>query len=185
MKARFNAKDSLAGMLLLSHPGMKDPNFGRAVVLITSHDADGAIGVVINQPLSRRLGELGSDFAIGALAKVPLYRGGPVDTGKLLLAGWRWRPEEEEFEIQFGLEPARAELLALDPKATVRGFFGYSGWTKGQLENEMEHKTWFVAEPSGYNLTSEDGPALWRMVLGSLDPQLRVLVDEPDDPTRN
>ncbi len=184
MKAR-RSTDSFAGQLLLSHPAMKDPNFGRTVVLLSAHDADGALGVVINRPLGKRLGELSADFAIGPLAKVPLYRGGPVETEKLILAGWRWRETSHEFELQFGLDPERAERLALDPRATVRGFLGYSGWGKGQLENEMRQQTWFVAGPADYNLSSEDGPSLWRLILGSLDPQLKLLAQEPDDPALN
>lgn len=184
MKSR-RAPASLAGQLLLAHPAMKDPNFGRTVVLLSAHDADGALGVVLNRPLGRRLGELGADFALGPLSRVPVYRGGPVETEKLILAGWRWRAQTGEFELQFGLEPERAEMLALDPTATVRGFLGYAGWGKGQLEREMKQQTWFVAGPADYNLGSEEGPALWRLILGSLDPQLKLLADEPDDPTRN
>jgi len=185
MKSRGSSGRSLAGHLLLSHPVMKDPNFGRTVVLLSAHDADGALGVVINRPLGRALGELSPDFAVGALAKVPLYRGGPVETDKLILAGWRWRPDTGDFEVQFGLDPERAEQLALDPNATLRGFLGYAGWSKGQLEGEMRQQTWFVADPADFNLVSEDGPGLWRLVLGALDPELKLLADEPEDPSRN
>jgi putative transcriptional regulator len=185
MKARRTSHDSLAGQLLLSHPAMKDPNFGRTVVLLSAHDPDGALGVVINRPVGKRLGEIGPEFAVGPLAKVPLYHGGPVETGKLILAGWRWQEHSGDFELQFGLDPQRAEMLALDPRATVRGFLGYSGWSKGQLEKEMKQQTWFVAGPADYNLSSEDGPGLWRLILGSMDPELKLLADEPEDPSKN
>lgn len=185
MKSRRSSVESLAGQLLLSHPAMKDPNFGRAVVLLSAHDVEGALGVVINRPLGRRLGDLSAEFALGSLSKVPLYRGGPVETEKLILAGWRWREDSSEFELQFGLDPQRAEMLALDPRATLRGFLGYSGWGKGQLEKEMRQQTWFIAGPADYNLASEDGPKLWQMILGSMDPELKLLADEPEDPSRN
>lgn len=185
MKSRRKDTDSLAGRLLLSHPAMKDPNFHRTVVLMSAHDADGALGVVLNRPLGGRLAELSADFALGPLAAVPLYDGGPVEKEKLILAAWRWRESGHEFELHFGLDPERATALADTPGCTLRGFLGYSGWGKGQLENEMKHRTWFVAGPADYNLSAEDGPALWRMILGSLDPELKLLADEPDDPTRN
>lgn len=186
MKARrHQTKESLAGQLLLAHPAMKDPNFGRAVVLLSAHDSDGALGVVINHPLSKRLGDLNSDFALGPLSKVPLYQGGPVEREKLIFAAWRWCNDTAEFELQFGLDPLRAEMLALDPHVTLRAFLGYSGWGKGQLENEVVQDTWFLAGPADYNLSSEDGPALWRLILGSLDPHLKLLADEPDDPQLN
>lgn len=182
---RSQPKDSLAGSLLLSHPVMKDPNFARTVVLMSAHDANGALGVVINRPLHRRLDEISPDFALSPLAKVPLYSGGPVEQEKLILAAWRSRAETEEFELHFGLDPERATALVAEPGYLLRGFLGYSGWGKGQLENEMRHHTWFVAGPADYNLGAEDGPALWRMILGSLDPELKLLADEPEDPSRN
>jgi putative transcriptional regulator len=184
MKPRRRA-ESLAGQLLLAHPALKDANFARTVVLLSAHDADGALGVVLNRPLGRRLGALGGDFALGPLAQVPLYTGGPVEPEKLLLAGWRWRAKTHEFELHFGLDPARAEELLAGGDVAVRGFLGYAGWSGGQLENELKQQTWFVAGPADYNLAAEDGPALWRLVLGSLDPQLKLLADEPEDPTRN
>lgn len=185
MRPRQSRSDSLAGHLLLAHPVMKDPNFSRAVILMSAHDADGALGVVINRPLGRRLVDLSPDFSFGPLASVPLYGGGPVEKEKLILAGWRWQGNENGFELQFGLDPERAAVLLADPRATVRGFLGYAGWGKGQLDHEMESHTWFVAGPADYNLTAEEGPALWRMILGSLDPELKLLADEPDDPTLN
>ena len=72
-----------------------------------------------------------------------------------------------------------------DPNATLRGFLGYAGWSQGQLEGEMRQQTWFVADPANFNLVSEDGPGLWRLVLGALDPELKLLADEPEDPSRN
>lgn len=183
MKSRRPRPETLAGRLLLAHPVLKDPNFTRSVILLSSHDADGALGVVLNRPLSRRLGELDEAFIATPLAQVPLYRGGPVETEKLILAAWRW--SDGGFELQFGLDPERATLLLADPRTILRGFLGYAGWGKGQLENEMRHRTWFVADPTGYNLSSEDGAGLWRMVIGSLDPELKLLADEPEDPSKN
>jgi len=67
----------------------------------------------------------------------------------------------------------------------IRAFLGYAGWGQGQLENEMKHDTWFVSTVEGELLESSDGDALWRNILGSLDPDLKLLANEPDDPTVN
>ena len=45
--------------------------------------------------------------------------------------------------------------------------------------------TWFAAPLEDYNLGAEEGVALWRMIIGSLDPELKFLADEPEDPTLN
>ncbi len=62
---RQTTKESLAGSMLLAHPGMRDPNFRRTVVLMSVHNAEGAMGVVLNRPLGKNLGELNGDFALG------------------------------------------------------------------------------------------------------------------------
>jgi len=184
-KRRRSPSESLAGQLLLAHPALRDENFHRSVVLLSAHDAEGALGVVINRPLARRLADVSPDFALGPLAAVPVYRGGPVEPEKLILAAWRWQAPAGDFELHFGLEVDRAEAMVAEPGVTVRAFLGYAGWGSGQLENEMRQHTWFVAGPADYNLGAHEGPALWRMILGSLDPELKLLADEPDDPARN
>jgi len=176
---------SLAGQLLLAHPRMRDPNFARAVVLLTTHDPDSALGVVLNRRLPQTLGQLDAAFLKTPLAAVPLYQGGPVENEKLILAAWHFRSQTGEFEMKFGLDPEKASAMADVPGVTVRGFMGYSGWGRGQLEHEMSLGTWFTAPVGDYNLQAAEGVGLWRMVLGSLDPELKLLADEPDDPAMN
>ncbi len=185
MRERGKTKATFAGQLLLAHPSLRDPNFVRTVILMSAHDPEGALGVVLNRPLKQRLAELNSDFALTPLAEVPVYRGGPVETEKLIIVSWQWRKAEGELQLNFGLEPERACSLVGTPDVTIRAFLGYAGWGKGQLENEMKHHTWFSAPIANYNLGSADGVGLWRLVLGSLDPELKLLADEPEDPTVN
>src|SRR5471032_2081204 len=106
---RKTTKQSIAGSLLLAHPAMKDPNFRRSVVLMSAHNAEGAMGVVLNRPMGKRLGEFSGDFALGVLASVPLFNGGPVATEQLLLAAWQTRPDG--FRLHFGIEPEKAIQL--------------------------------------------------------------------------
>ena len=185
MQARRKSHESLAGQLLVAHPQMRDPNFHRTVILLSAHDPESALGVVLNRPLPQTLAAHSPGFGPTPLAAVPLYRGGPVETDKLIFVAWHTRSQTGEFELQFGLEPDRAANLADVPGVTVRAFLGYAGWGSGQLENEMRLHTWLTAPAAQYNLTASEGPALWRMVLGSLAPELKLLADEPDDPSRN
>src|SRR5215469_12343541 len=75
--------ESLAGQLLIASPDMRDPRFDHAVILVVRHDAEGALGIVINNPAGERpLSELLA--AIGESKpeltdKVPIFIGGPVD----------------------------------------------------------------------------------------------------------
>ena len=176
-------KDTLAGSLLLAHPAMRDPNFRRSVVLMSVHNAEGAMGVVLNRPLGKRLGELSGEFALSSLANVPLFKGGPVQTGQLVLAAWQIQPDG--FRLHFGIEPDRARQLLEEEGTHVRGFLGYSGWSAGQLENEMRANTWIVAEVPEDLLTHSQDESLWRTVLGREGAEWRLLADEPEDPGLN
>jgi len=180
---RKSNKDTVAGSLLLAHPALRDPNFRRSVILMSVHNAEGAMGVVLNRPLGKRLGEISGEFALGPLAAIPLFTGGPVQTEQLVLAAWQ--VHDDGFRLHFGIEPDKASQLLTEEGTHVRGFLGYSGWTAGQLENEMEQHTWVVADVPEDLLTHTQDESLWRMVLGREGSNWRLLAGEPDEPERN
>jgi putative transcriptional regulator len=185
MRERGKATLSMAGSLLLAHPAMQDPNFRRTVVLLSAHSDDGAMGLVLNRPMLKQLGELNVEFAEGPLAGVPVYKGGPVQTEQLILAAWQPDLLGDEFKIYFGIDVEKAKALQNEAGVHLRAFLGYSGWTKGQLENELEHHTWVVTPVNAGLVEREEGQALWRMILGGLSPEWKLLAGEPDDPGVN
>ena len=174
---------SLAGSLLVAHPALKDPNFRRTVVLMTADNDQGSMGMVLNRPLDRRLGELGGDFALGPLASVPLFSGGPVQTDQLILVAWQKR--SDGFQLHMGVDPEKAAGLCADGDAHLRAYFGYAGWTAGQLRRELELRTWIVADAPADLFARPGEPGLWRSVLVGEGAQWRLLADEPDDPQQN
>ena len=174
---------SLAGSLLLAHPSLRDPNFRRTVILMSAHDKEGAMGVVLNRPLGQRLGELNGEFSLGPLASVPVFRGGPVQTEQLILAAWQ--TQDEGFKLSFGIEPEKATQLAAEEGMHLRAFLGYSGWTGGQLEKELKQDTWVIAPVPGDLMDHGQDTALWRAVLGGISHRWRLLADEPEDTSRN
>jgi putative transcriptional regulator len=180
---RPTTKETLAGSLLLAHPSMRDPNFRRSVVLMSAHNAEGAMGVVLNRPLGKRLGELNGEFALGPLSSVALFQGGPVQTEQLVLAAWQ--PRSDGFRLHFGIEPEKATQLLAEDGTHIRAFLGYSGWSAGQLENEMKHSTWIVADVPEDLLTQDANDTLWRTVLGREGAEWRLLADEPENPEQN
>lgn len=180
---RQSPRESLAGALLLAHPAMRDPNFRRAVILMSVHNAEGAMGVVLNRPAQRTLGDLNGEFALGPLATVPLFKGGPVQTEQLLLVAWQ--PHAEGFRLHFGLEPDRAAQLATEDGTHLRGFLGYAGWGGGQLEQELKTNTWLVTDAPDGLLNGPQDTALWRSVVKSLGHEWRLLAEEPDDTSLN
>jgi putative transcriptional regulator len=186
MRERRNKKDTaLAGSLLLAHPSMRDPNFRHAVVLLSAHDEKGAMGVVMNRPLDKRLGQLNAEFALSPLADVPLFQGGPVQTEQLLLCAWKFHADQSGFQLMFGIDPEKAIELQQEEGTHLRAFLGYAGWTGGQLENELQQNAWVVTPLVAELMNEKPDAALWRTILTELSDDWKLLVDEPDDPSLN
>ena len=182
---RVPPSEYLAGSLLLAHPSLRDENFRRSVVLLSSHDQEGAVGVVLNRPLGLPLSDVDPVFALGPLSKVPVFSGGPVHPEQLLLCAWRILPDEGGFRLHFGLDPSKAEELMAAHDLHFRAFLGYSGWSAGQLEKELEHHTWVVTGIPGDLGSYRPGEGLWRELLAGIDHEWKLLADEPDDPSAN
>ena len=176
---------ALAGSLLLAHPSMRDDNFRRAVVLLSAHDEKGAMGVVLNRPLGKRLGQLNAEFALSPLSAVPLYQGGPVQTEQLLICAWKFHADQSGFQLMFGVDPNKAIELQEEEGTHLRAFLGYAGWTGGQLEVELSQNTWVVTALMPKLMEEKSDQTLWRTILTDLNHDWKLLVDEPDDPSLN
>lgn len=174
-----------AGSLLLAHPSMRDKNFRRAVVLLSAHDEKGAMGIVLNRPLGKRLGQLNAEFALSPLSAVPLFEGGPVQTEQLLLCAWKFHADQSGFQLMFGLDPQKAAELQAEEGTHLRAFLGYAGWTGGQLESELSQSAWVVTPLVPKLMDEKPDETLWRTILTELNHDWKLLVDEPDDPSLN
>ena len=177
---------SLAGFLLGAHPALLDPNFNKAVVLLSAHaESDGALGVIINRPTGDTLGSLRDDLPTPLLKNLPVYEGGPVSETEILLVAWRWHVAQQNFRLYFGLDPEKLqELIDEDPAIEARAFLGYSGWSAGQLEEEISRFDWAIS-PFSQGFGKLPPQSLWRSVLDAVRPEWAVLADVPDDPSVN
>lgn len=178
------AETSLAGQVLLAHPTLTDPNFRESTVLLHSHAAaEGALGVILNRPLGRALGEVERRFRDGPLAGVPLYVGGPVNVGQMAFGGWRFAARGPA-RIRYGLDEAEATALTAEPGFHLRAYVGYAGWSAGQLENELRLNAWVT---HGFDRLAEeaDGAELWKAWMTRARPDLRLLADSPENPGFN
>ena len=175
---------TLAGWLLVSHPQLRDDHFRETVVLLHSHDAqDGALGVIINRPLGRELGQVDAAVNLAPLEGVPLFEGGPVATDRLAFGGWHF-PADAEPEVRFGLDQEEAVRLAEDRRFALRAYVGYAGWSPGQLENELRMNAWVVCPFDGACADLEE-IGLWKHLLAAHRPDLRLEADSPEDPGLN
>jgi putative transcriptional regulator len=177
---------SLAGSLLIAHPGLMDPNFRRAVLFISANDAqEGAFGLIINRPAGRTVSELLPEREFGALARVPVFLGGPVGTDQLVFAAFQWHEETERMECRPHLPVEEAEQLATQDDAVVRAYVGYAGWSRGQLEGELAQRTWLVRPPPRDILEIEKCPTLWRDITSTFGPWFKLLAEAPDATNQN
>lgn len=175
----------MEGSLLIAHPALLDPNFRRSVIHISTHDADGSFGLIINRPAGRLVADLLPDHTLGALAKAPVFLGGPVGVDQLIFAAFIWRQEENRLECRHHVGLEEAEALVEDQAAIVRGFVGYAGWGKGQLDGELSQQAWLVKEPQREMLDVQQVPTLWRALTSSFGPWFRLVAEAPEDLTQN
>lgn len=132
-------------------PGMADPNFSSTVTLICEHNADGALGIVINRPTDLNLAGLFEQLAVthtdSVAAQTPVLDGGPVarERGFVLHepGGEYESSVAVSSEVQLTLSRDVLDAIAAGhgpEKALVA--LGYAGWEPGQLEAEMLANTW-------------------------------------------
>ncbi|RXK58458.1 YqgE/AlgH family protein [Lacibacter luteus] len=182
--------DPASGILLISDPFLRDPNFMRTVVLLCEHnDATGTFGLVINRTFEQTLDQLITDIDG---FEVPVYYGGPVqmDTLHFLhqLPGEIPGGQEIARDIFWGgdfdivLTLLRQGLLDLDK---IRFYLGYSGWSNGQLDSELKEKSWLTVKASNQLVFEKETDLIWKNSLQAMGGKYAQLVNYPIDPQLN
>jgi len=177
--------ESLAGKLIVSSPSLLDPNFRRTVVLMTHHDEDGAMGLVLSRP-----SPLSVSDTVPGLADLPgadcIYVGGPVQTEVIVALVELDEPDESVPPVigSVGYLPGDGDTDHLDI-ARVRVFAGYSGWGPGQLEEELAEPSWIVVRAMPDDVFAADPDELWRTVLHRKGGKYALLATMPFDPSLN
>jgi putative transcriptional regulator len=179
--------ESLRGRLLISSGGLYDPNFRHTVVLVGEHNADGALGIVLNRALNVTVEQVFPPLSDLVPPGEPLFQGGPVQTESPVLLAELADPELADILV-FG----SVGFLVGDVSPNIRPrvlrarvFAGYSGWGSGQLEAEMEVDSWII-DPARVEDVFTDAPdLLWSRVLERKGPEYKRLSRMPYDPSTN
>ncbi len=164
------AEDTIEGQLLVASPEMNDPRFVETVIYMIRHDAEGAMGLVLNRvlgkgPIASLLEGLGIESEIDA-GEIKVHYGGPVqlemgsvlhsidyvNEGTLVVNGAVGFTTNVEVlrDIAAGAGPARALFV-----------FGYAGWAPGQLEAEMAANHWFTIPADQRLVFDEEVESKW------------------------
>ncbi|PRP93851.1 hypothetical protein ENSA5_42550 [Enhygromyxa salina] len=155
----------LARHLLCAVPQLLDPNFHRSVVLMLDHGQEGALGLVLNNPMPTTIHEVAQSLTLDWAGDPDecVRLGGPVEQ----IRGWflhdqgRWDSDADQLAEGLWLttsleavldeqnDPGRARGGA--PGARFGGggsrfmfLLGYAGWAGGQLETEIAAGSWVV-----------------------------------------
>jgi putative transcriptional regulator len=145
-------KKFLKGQLLLDSGQLRGSFFQRTVVLICQHDAEGAFGLVLNRPSGSRAGDIITGELPEALSDQPVFVGGPVQPSALsYLHSSDFLPDANvlpNLNVGHSLEDLVQLGETMSLEARIRMFAGYSGWSPGQLEDEIRRDAWFSTPAS-------------------------------------
>ncbi|CAM3049277.1 hypothetical protein BST27_14775 [Mycobacterium intermedium] len=182
-----------AGTLLLANTDLLEPTFRRSVIYIVEHNDGGTLGVVLNRPSETAVYNVLPHWSKIAAKPKAMFLGGPVKRDAALCLGvLRVGAEPDE---ALGLRHVAGRMVMVDldadPEAIaplvegVRIFAGYSGWTIGQLEGEIERDDWIVLSGLPSDVLVGPREDLWGQVLRRQPWPLSLLATHPIDLSRN
>jgi putative transcriptional regulator len=171
--------DFLTGRLLIAMPGIEDPRFERAVILMCAHSADHAMGIALNRPLEGlSLGDLLDRLGVNGPIELPeraVLSGGPVERERgFVLHTDDFSAPESTLPVADGLSlTATREVLeaiadpAQRPRQAVLAL-GCAGWSPGQLEREIRDNVWLTCEPDEALVFDDDHDTKWERALAKI-----------------
>jgi len=171
------------GKVLVATPDTKDPHFARAVILLIAYAPDdGAMGLILNHPLTVDQMDDNSPIASWTESSQPpstIFLGGPVEPNGYICM----TPDSASLSGLRSVDIESISPVHLDRPHRV--YRGYSGWAAGQLEDEVTFKSWYVVESRSTDLLTKSPDTLWNDVLQRQDGPLKKLGMFPLDPEVN
>lgn len=177
------------GKILISEPFLPDTFFNRSIVYLTDHSEEGSVGFILNKKLDLSISSAISDFEGW---NQNLNMGGPVapDTLHYLHSLGDIIPKSVHIEeniywggdIEYIRELIRSGSIV---ESQIRFFLGYSGWSAGQLERELQENSWVIAKVRSDIIMDNKGDDTWKKVLKSLKNKYRIWADFPESPDMN
>jgi putative transcriptional regulator len=179
--------ENLKGQLLISSGGLFDPNFRHTVVLVGEHNADGALGIILNRALDVTVEEAVPPLSPLIPGGEMLFEGGPVQQASPVLLAEFATPDLADILVfeSIGFLVGDVPSDVRDDITRARVFAGYSGWAPGQLEAEMDADAWLTEPALPDDVFTTEPDLLWSRVLRRKGPEFSRLSKMPYDPTMN
>lgn len=176
----------LTGQLLVAMPGLSDPRFARTVIYMCAHNADGAMGLVLNRTIESLtfpdlLSQLGIEGA-GAEAPIRIHFGGPVESGR----GFVLHSADYVQDATMVVDNRVALTATIDIlKAIARGggpkqrllALGYAGWGAGQLDAEILANGWLNVPADEELVFGADLDGKWMKAMSKIGIDPRMLAE--------
>lgn len=178
------------GSILISEPFLADDYFSRSVIYLCDHNKDGSFGFVLNKYVDTNLSESIKGFPT---IDFKVSVGGPVDTSNLYYIHnfgdslQNALPINKDLSIGGNFEDMKSMITQIPGKAKgIRFFIGYSGWQSGQLQSELNEKSWVVLNnvPSSVILNTEN-EELWTELMERLGGKFKLMSKFPINPSDN
>lgn len=181
----MNSQEFLTDRFLIAMPSLADPNFSRTVTYVCEHNAEGAMGIVINRPSDITLAELFAHLGYpvednAEAAQRPVYVGGPVqqDRGFVLHSpGGDWDSTlaiSESVSVTTSTDVLEAIAQGTGPRDYLVAL-GYAGWGAGQLEEEMADNAWLSGPAAASIIFRLQTAERWRAAAGLLGVDIALL----------
>lgn len=178
-----------SGNILIAEPFMAEPYFKRAVILVCEHEQHGTTGFMINKPIQMKMESLILDFP---KTSAPVYKGGPVATDTVHYLHNVGNMLDDSIEIcngvYWGGDFRKLKFLIeneLIKENNIRFFVGYSGWSEGQLEEELKEGSWIVGDMDANYLFKTKPFVMWQKVLFDKGDTFTVISQISDEPQYN
>jgi putative transcriptional regulator len=184
---------SLKGKLLIAMPGLQGDDFKNSVVFMCVHNADGAMGLVINKPAPRmvfddlveKLDLLPKSGVISEdVLTMPIMLGGPVKQfqGFVLHSPDYFVQNQSmaissEFALTATVDVLKEIARGKGPTAKILTL-GYAGWSPGQLDDEMMRNCWLHCDADAELVFATKTQGLHHAALAKLGVDPRMLSSE-------
>jgi putative transcriptional regulator len=173
-----SGENFLEGKLLIAMPGMTDPHFEKSVIFMCAHSAEGAMGIMINKPVTglsfHDLMEKLELKVTPGTRNFPILYGGPVESGRgFVLHSGDYEsseatlPVSEDISLTATLDILRAMADGRGPQHAIFAL-GYAGWNAGQIEDEIRRNGWIHCDCDSELLFKSGLDSKWSTALKKL-----------------
>lgn len=172
------------GDLLISEPFMEDANFKQVAILLADYHKTGSVGFILNKPINMKVNDILASFPD---IDSEVYFGGPVGTNTIHYlhnAGDLLEDSNQVVEgVFWGGNYEKLKFLVSSGQinaSQIRFFVGYSGWSPGQLEEEIKSGSWIISEINATSIFNTASQGMWKQVMMEKGEVFSILSEMPE-----